>query len=52
MPVPDRTYVRYRLETAYGRGGAPAPTEVLRYLEWCRTADVARRTHRGGSAVR
>jgi hypothetical protein len=36
--VPDRAYVRFRLETAYGTKAEPAVADVLRYLEWCRTA--------------
>ncbi len=37
LPVPDRTYVRFRLETAYGTATAPVASDVVRYLEWCRT---------------
>jgi hypothetical protein len=38
LPIPDRAYVRFRLETAYGTGSEPAVADVLRYLEWCRRA--------------
>jgi hypothetical protein len=38
VPVPDRAYLRFRLETAYGARPEPAVADVLRYLEWCRTA--------------
>ena len=38
LPVPDRAYVRFRLETAYGANAQPDVEDVLRYLEWCRTA--------------
>jgi hypothetical protein len=38
LPVPDRAYVRFRLETAYGANAEPVVADVLRYLEWCRTA--------------
>ena len=37
LPLPDPTYLRFRLQTAYGdpdRG--PAPEDVVAYLEWCR----------------
>lgn len=43
LPLPDPHYVRFRLETQYGRD-APAdgigPDDLVAYLEWCR--DVAR----------
>jgi hypothetical protein len=35
LPVPDRAYVRFRFETAYG-DDLPRVTDVVRYLEWCR----------------
>jgi len=38
LPVPDRDYVRFRLETAYGSETEPVVADVVRYLEWCRTA--------------
>jgi len=38
LPLPDRRYVRFRLETAYGSAGAPCAADVIRYLEWCRSA--------------
>lgn len=39
LPVPDREYLRFRLQTAYG--GEPPPerpevADVLTYLHWCR----------------
>ena len=37
LPLPDREYLRFRLQTAYGdpdRG--PAAGDVVAYLEWCR----------------
>ncbi len=37
LPVPDRAYVRFRLETQYGTHGAPAPRDLVTYLEWCRS---------------
>jgi hypothetical protein len=46
LPVPSAAYVRYRLETAYGDlSGAPDPGDVVRYLEWCRRRDRARRVN-------
>jgi len=33
LPVPDRAYVRFRLETQYGTHGAPAPRDLVTYLE-------------------
>jgi hypothetical protein len=40
LPVPDRNYVRFRLETAYGMS-EPRAADVVRYLEWCRTSERA-----------
>jgi len=42
FPLPDRDYVRYRLETAYGAHAPPKASDVVRYLEWCRTAAATR----------
>ncbi|MFM8236196.1 MAG: hypothetical protein ACKOBG_00350 [Actinomycetota bacterium] len=46
LPRPDPAFVRFRIETASGPDGAPTPDEIVRYLEWCRGTDRARR--RGG----
>ena len=37
LPVPDRAYLAFRLETMYG-GAAPRPRpgDVVEYLRWCR----------------
>ena len=37
LPLPDRDYLRFRMQTAYGdpEGGPPAD-DVVAYLEWCR----------------
>ncbi len=43
LPLPDPEYLRFRLETQYGPRGAPAPHDVLDYLEWCRAERVGRR---------
>jgi len=34
--VPDREYLRFRLETQYGSGGDLDPDDLLAYLGWCR----------------
>ncbi len=36
LPVPDRDYVRFRMQTAYGSAGTPAPDDLVAYLNWCR----------------
>ena len=42
VPLPDREYLRFRLETQYGTGAdgkataAAEPEDVLTYLRWCR----------------
>jgi len=48
LPRPDPAYVRFRIETAYGVDGIPRPEEVVRYLEWCRSTERARRRARRG----
>lgn len=45
LPVPDPTYLRFRMVTAYGGdGSAPADADdVVTYLRWCRAwPDAAR----------
>jgi hypothetical protein len=37
VPRPDRAYLAFRLETQYGRDGAPVPRDLVTYLEWCRS---------------
>jgi len=39
LPLPDRDYLRFRLETQYGTGGTPDPADVVVYLRWCREHD-------------
>ena len=35
VPLPDATYVRWRMHTAYGRDDAvPSPDDVIRYARW------------------
>jgi hypothetical protein len=36
LPVPDRDYVRFRIQTAYGSNGVPAADDLVAYLSWCR----------------
>ena len=37
LPIPDPDYLRFRMETAYGRGDhAPEPVDVITYLRWCK----------------
>jgi hypothetical protein len=37
LPLPDPAYLRFRMQTAYGDPeAAPAPPDVVAYLEWCR----------------
>jgi hypothetical protein len=41
LPVPDRNYVRFRLETAYGTEERGVAGDVVRYLDWCRASSRA-----------
>jgi hypothetical protein len=37
LPLPDRDYYRFRLQTMYGDPDhAAEPGDVVAYLEWCR----------------
>lgn len=37
LPVPDRAYLRFRLQTAYGDSDrSPDPQDLITYLHWCR----------------
>jgi hypothetical protein len=41
LPVPDREYLRFRLETQYGDPDHPIePHDIVAYLRWCRTTNV------------
>jgi hypothetical protein len=41
LPLPDRAYLRFRLETQYGDPNHRAEAgDVLAYLEWCRREHV------------
>jgi hypothetical protein len=38
LPVPDASYVRFRLQTMYGDADRPPePADVVTYLRWCRS---------------
>jgi hypothetical protein len=39
LPLPDRAYVRFRLETAYGAPAVGRADDVVAYLEWCRATE-------------
>jgi hypothetical protein len=45
VPIPDRDYVRFRLETQYGSAdladGAADPEDLVVYLRWCRADPAA-----------
>jgi hypothetical protein len=43
FPFPDRAYIRFRLDTAYGPGVAPQPDDLVAYLRWCREQEIVRR---------
>ena len=37
LPLPDRRYLAFRLETMYGgEGRPPAGADVVGYLRWCK----------------
>jgi hypothetical protein len=49
LPLPDRRLWAFRMVTAYGSPDAsPEPSDVISYLEWCRSTD--RRGRTGGRA--
>jgi hypothetical protein len=47
LPVPDRAYLRFRLETQYGSAPEPVAADVVAYLEWCRSMRVSGRRYAG-----
>jgi len=48
LPLPDGPLWRFRMITAYGRPDAiPDSTDVLSYLEWCRSSGPQRPHRRG-----
>jgi hypothetical protein len=37
LPLPDREYLRFRLQTQYGDPDrVPEPADLVTYLHWCR----------------
>ena len=43
LPLPDRDYLRFRLETQYGDPDhSIEPADIVAYLRWCRTSNVHR----------
>ena len=37
LPMPDRDYIGFRMQTMYGKADqAPEPADVVAYLKWCR----------------
>ena len=38
LPLPDRDYLRFRLETGYGEVIVPPAADLVSYLEWCAQA--------------
>jgi hypothetical protein len=39
LPLPDRDFLAFRLETMYGAGAAaPEPDDLVAYLRWCRNS--------------
>jgi len=41
LPLPDRDYLRFRLETQYGDADHPIePADIVAYLRWCRATNV------------
>jgi len=37
LPLPDRGYLRFRLQTAYGDPDRyPEPADIVTYLHWCK----------------
>ena len=44
LPLPDRTYLRWRMYTAYGDERAiPPAADVIRYARWATRAPLASR---------
>ena len=53
LPLPDRDYLRFRLETQYGTsapGEGPDPEDVVTYLRWCREQRLLQRQDAGTRA--
>jgi len=52
LPLPPPAYLRFRLETAYGAVTAPAPDDLVAYLEWCGSGAAAAAHSRSGYGSR
>jgi hypothetical protein len=49
LPLPDRRLWEFRMVTAYGRPDAvPDRTDVVTFLEWCRSTGAAGASRPGG----
>jgi hypothetical protein len=53
LPLPDRDYLHFRLQTAYGGAGeGPVePDDMVSYLQWCRATRRLLRGRRQTTAV-
>ena len=41
LPLPDRDYLRFRLQTMYGgEGRSPVAADVILYLSWCKREKI------------
>lgn len=50
LPIPPKSYLRWRMETAFGDPDAiPDPDDLQRYLEW--TARMRRQMRHGAGGV-
>ncbi|MBK5287967.1 MAG: hypothetical protein JJE46_05805 [Acidimicrobiia bacterium] len=36
LPIPERRYLEFRLQTQYGPDADVDPADVVTYLEWCK----------------
>jgi hypothetical protein len=47
LPVPDRGYIRFRMETAYGASSPrrEQADDLVAYLRWCRDTERSRKRH-------
>ncbi len=53
LPLPDRDWLAFRLETAFGSPEVvPEPAELVDWLEWCRAARVRDRYRLAGRRLR
>ncbi len=38
LPIPERRYLEFRLQTQYGSDAPGDPDDLITYLEWCKSA--------------